>query len=322
MTGRPATFDTDGSAATHKGIAADLGELIGLRHEARHIDLVPRGRVLATRSGGHLSPFRGRGMEFDESRIYQPGDEPRNMDWRVTARSGTPHVKLFREERERPVWLVVDQGPGMRFGTRVAFKSVIAAQAAALLGWAASDNGDRVGGMVFDGHRVVQHRPTAGKRGLLPLLQALANPPAADDAGAALFVDTLARQFAPAIRSGSLVFLVSDFRGLEAENLTWMARLARTNELVLVHVFDQLEAAAPPPDRYAVVDGDRRAVIDTASTWLRESWSERFAQHRGNLVNLCQRYRAHLVELRTDQPVADTLRNGLRPRRQAGPGNR
>ncbi|MCB1774912.1 MAG: DUF58 domain-containing protein [Gammaproteobacteria bacterium] len=322
MTDRPATVATDGSAGTHKGIAVDLDELIGLRHEAKHLDLVPRGRVLATRSGGHLSPFRGRGMEFDESRVYQPGDEPRNMDWRVTARSGTPHVKLFREERERPVWLVVDQGPGMRFGTRVAFKSVVAAQAAALLGWAASDNGDRVGGMVFDGHRAVQHRPAAGKRGLLPLLRALAGPRPDDTVGDALFVDALAMQLAPSIRSGSLVFLVSDFHGLDAQHLTWMARLARTNELVLVHVYDRLEAEAPPPDRYTVVDGGRRATIDTSSPSLRSSWSGRFARHRDNLLQLSQRYRAHLVELRTDEPVADTLRNGLRPRRHAGARNR
>ena len=322
MTYRPATVDIDGSAGTHKGIAVDLKELIGLRHQARQIDLVPRGRVLATQSGGHLSPFRGRGMEFDESRVYQAGDEPRNMDWRVTARSGTPHVKLFREERERPVWMVVDQGPGMRFGTRVAFKSVIAARAAALLGWAASDNGDRVGGMVFDGSRVVQHRPAAGKRGLLPLLQTLANPQHAAESGDELFANTVAGQFAPAIRSGSLVFLISDFHGLETDHVAWMAKLARTNELVMVHVFDRLEAAAPPPGRYAVVDGDQRAMIDTSSASLRMHWSERFEQHRANLLNLSQRYRAHLVELRTDQPIAETLRNGLRPRRHLGPRNR
>ena len=125
------------------GTLADLQSLIALRGEARRLDIAPRGKVLATRSGGHLSRFRGRGVEFDESRVYQPGDDPRNMDWRVTARAAQPHVKLFREERERPVWLLVDMGPRMRFGTRIAFKSVIAAHAAALLAWAAVDQGDR-----------------------------------------------------------------------------------------------------------------------------------------------------------------------------------
>ena len=139
-----------------------------LSYEAARLDIGPRGKVLATRNGGHLSRFRGRGMEFDESRIYQPGDDPRNMDWRVTARSGRPHVKLFREKRERPVWLLVDIGPRMRFGTRVAFKSVIAARAAALLAWAAADRGDRVGGMVFDESRSFERRPATRAHGLLP----------------------------------------------------------------------------------------------------------------------------------------------------------
>jgi hypothetical protein len=93
-----------------EGVLPELTELIALREQARRLDLAPRGRVLATRTGGHVARFRGRGMEFDESRVYQPGDDPRNMDWRVTARAGRPHVKLFREERERPVWLLVDQG--------------------------------------------------------------------------------------------------------------------------------------------------------------------------------------------------------------------
>ncbi len=165
------------------GVRVSLQELLALRGEARRLDLAPRGKVLATRSGGHLSPFRGRGMEFDEARIYQPGDDPRNMDWRVTARAGRPHVKLFREERERPLWLLVDQGPAMRFGTRVAFKSVIAAQAAALLSWAAVDRGDRVGGLIFDEQGRFEQKPAARTHGLLPLLQALAVGPGLIGAG-------------------------------------------------------------------------------------------------------------------------------------------
>ncbi len=88
--------------AIEDGVSVTLASLIALREEARRLDIAPRGKVLATRSGGHLSRFRGRGMEFDESRVYQAGDDVRNMDWRVTARAGTPHVKLFREEGSAP----------------------------------------------------------------------------------------------------------------------------------------------------------------------------------------------------------------------------
>lgn len=156
-----------------QGIAVSLASLIAARAEALRLGLGAAGRVLSTRAGGHLSPFRGSGAEHDESRVYVPGDDPRHMDWRVTARSGCAHVKVYRDERERPLWLLVDQGAPMRFGTRVAFKSVIAARAAALLGWAGVEHGDRVGGLVFDEQWRSEHRPASRQRGLLPLLHAL-----------------------------------------------------------------------------------------------------------------------------------------------------
>ncbi|MGD8932035.1 MAG: DUF58 domain-containing protein [Chromatiales bacterium] len=305
------------------GTAIDLQSLLALRQESRHLHIALRGKVLATRSGGHLSRFRGRGMEFDESRIYQPGDDPRNMDWRVTARAGRPHVKLFREERERPVWLLTDLGPGMRFGTRVAFKSVIAAQAAALLAWAAADQGDRVGGLVFDESRNYEGRPAARTRGLLPLLNALAElsqPPAEKTAlngGGYASLNAAAEQLTRLVRPGSLVFLLSDFADLaRQQEPTWLGRLGAGSEVVLVRIFDPLEALPPPPGRYPVTDGRRRGLLDTRQAARRERWQRRFADLSERLADLSLGHHAHLIELRTDQPVGETLSLGLRPLNQ------
>jgi uncharacterized protein (DUF58 family) len=306
-----AGFGRRREGTTDAGVTIGLDELIALRQEAQRLDITPRGKVLATRSGGHLSRFRGRGMEFDESRVYQPGDEPRNMDWRVTARTGQPHVKLFREERERPVWLLVDQGPSMRFGTRVAFKSVIAARAAALLGWAARDKGDRVGGIVFDERHSVRHAPAAGDRGVLPVLRALADPEAGPREPGFGSLSEAAARLAATARSGSLVFLISDFRGLGERDSTWLARLGRTCELVLVLLFDPLEAAPPPPGLYAVSDGRKRSLMDMRARPLRDQWSQRFAAHHAYIERLSLQYRAHLVDLRTDEPVGETLHRVL-----------
>ena len=145
----------------HRGIAA-------VARPGRWTRLLASAPGAIDSGGGYVSPYRGRGMEFEEVRAYQPGDDIRNMDWRVTARTGRPHTKLFREERERPVLFLVDLGPSMAFGTRVAFKSVVAARAAALLAWAARDNGDRIGGIVFAGKRHRELRPAARERGMLP----------------------------------------------------------------------------------------------------------------------------------------------------------
>ncbi len=300
--------------AVDDGVSVALASLIALREEARRLDIAPRGKVLATRSGGHLSRFRGRGMEFDESRVYQAGDDVRNMDWRVTARAGAPHVKLFREERERPVWLLVDLGPSMRFGTRVAFKSVVAARAAALLGWAAADRSDRVGGLVFDETRHFEQRPAARTRGLLPFLRALAQRPVDGGREGHQGVAQAAARLVRLVRPGSLVFLVSDFVGVDSGNAAWLAQLGAGNELVLVQVRDPLEEIAPPPGRYPVTDGRRQGLLDTTGTALRMGWQRRFAEHTEQLQDLARMHRAHMLGLRTDEPVGATLARGLRPR--------
>ncbi len=296
------------------GIKVSLQELIGLRQEARRLDITPRGKVLATRSGGHLSRFRGRGMEFDESRVYQPGDDVRNMDWRVTARAGRPHVKLYREERERPVWLTVDLGPSMRFGTRVAFKSVLAARAAALLAWSAVDQGDRVGGLVFDESRHFERRPVARTRGLLPLLKALSDTSIPGGTGGHAHFSSAAGHLVHLVRPGSLVFLISDFAGIERAGTSWLTQLSAGSEVVLIQVYDPLEAAAPPPGLYPVTDGVRRGVLDTSGRNRRETWYRRFSEHCSALEDLARRYQAHLIELRTDLPPGEALARGMQPR--------
>jgi uncharacterized protein (DUF58 family) len=305
------------------GIQVSLPDLIALREEARRLDIAPRSKVLATRSGGHLSRFRGRGMEFDESRAYQAGDDVRNMDWRVTARAGTPHVKLFREERERPLWLLVDLGPSMRFGTRVAFKSVVAARAAALLAWAAADKSDRVGGLVFDETRHFEQRPAARTRGLLPMLKALSRKPVpggTDSAEGLSGIVEAAENLVHLVRPGSLVFVLSDFLGLTEERAAWLAQLGRANEVVLVHVRDPLEEVAPPPGLYPVTDGVRHGLLDTKADGLRDTWHRRFADHVELVEGLARRYRAHFLELRTDELAGVALARGLRPRRNPGVG--
>lgn len=309
------------------GVSIQLPELIGLRGEARRLQLAPRGKVLATRSGGHLSRFRGRGMEFDESRVYMPGDEVRNMDWRVTARAGTPHVKQFREERERPVWLLVDLGPSMRFGTRVAFKSVIAARAAALLAWAAADRGDRIGGLVFDENRHRELRPAARTRGVLPLLRSLCESTqpasAASPMASPVDIHTAGRALVRLVRPGSLVFLLSDFAGVQRDNATWLTQLASAGELVITLISDPLEVDAPPPGRYPVSDGVVSGLLDTLGRGRRDDYHRRFTHHREELKQLALRHQAHFMELSTGQPTGPGLALGLTPRSMTpGPHSR
>ena len=176
---------SDRSESAHEApTSVSLGELIALKPAGEMIKLsTPRIRAVA--AGGHLSPFKGRGVEFDESRPYQEGDDLRTIDWRVTARTGKPHTKVFREERNRPVILWLDLRASMMFATRGAFKSVVAARSAALIAWSAIANGDQLGGLVFSESGHEELRPRLGHRAALRLLQLIAADPAwrgADDA--------------------------------------------------------------------------------------------------------------------------------------------
>ncbi|MDG4561493.1 MAG: DUF58 domain-containing protein [Candidatus Competibacter sp.] len=302
------------SPTSARGLTVSIEELLRLRAQAAGLDFSPQRRVLSTQAGGYVSPYRGRGMEFEEVRAYQPGDDIRNMDWRVTARTGRPHTKLFREERERPVLFLVDLGPSMAFGTRVAFKSVVAARAAALLAWAARDNGDRIGGIVFAGKRHRELRPAARERGMLPFLKALVDMqltgimPA--ETGNGHWVDIL-RRLASAVRPGSLVFLLSDFHGLPHQAEQSFARLAAHNDMISILIFDPVEVAAPPAGRYPLSDGQRFAVLDTGDPTVADAYRNRFASHRDAVRALCHRHGSHFLTLATNQPVPETLRRGL-----------
>ncbi|MEL0081807.1 MAG: DUF58 domain-containing protein, partial [Gammaproteobacteria bacterium] len=217
-------------------------QLFALQHAARSLSL-GAGNISAARGGSHLSRFRGRGMEYEESRRYQPGDDIRTIDWRVTARNGTTHTKLFRDERERPVLVWLDYRPSMHFATVGAFKSVIAARSMALLAWTALHNGDRVGGMIFNDNEHHEYRPLRGRKSMLAMLQAagkqqdwrpLEQPAAAPQSDQDTLEAALHRLQRLA-RPGSLLFLVSDFRGLSFHNdnpaKKLLSRLADHNEL-------------------------------------------------------------------------------------------
>jgi len=307
----------DAARALKSPVRVSLADLVRLRPAGESLHLAaPRIRVAT--EGGHVSPYKGRGVEFDESRPYQPGDDLRTIDWRVTARTGKPHTKVFREERNRPVFVWLDLRRPMLFATRGAFKGVRAAELAALVAWSAVANGDRLGGLVFSETEHHELRPALGARSALRLLQTISAPafweppPAAAaaeaDAGRAL------KKLTRVARPGSLIFLFSDFRRLGADAERHLHELAGHCDLLLVHVYDAVEAELPPPGRYRIESAGRSFTIETGNEAVRRRYHEHFAERRSVLQGLSRRPGIRVVDCPTDAEPRSVLAQQFRQR--------
>lgn len=268
-------------------VSVQLKTLIDLAAPASLLKWPPRP-ARASHGNNYLSQFKGRGMVFAETRLYQPGDDVRRMDWRVTARTDKPHSKLFQEERERPLFIAVDYSPTMNFATRGVFKTVQAAKLAALLAWAAQQRGDRVGGQIFSDQGCQEFKPNTGKAVLLRFFNALVQPNFASPSD-----NTLERALSRLqhhARPGSQVFVISDFRGLDSDAENHLALLARHCEVVLLQIHDPLEMQLPSSGRYRFTDGLRDVIVDGHDQLRLESYRQRFLLRQDRLRHLSERF--------------------------------
>jgi uncharacterized protein (DUF58 family) len=297
-------------------VSVSQAGLIRLNGPARAIALDAL-RVNSLQTGAYVSHFRGRGMEFDESRPYQPGDDPRSIDWRVTARSTTAYTKLFREERERPVLVVTDLRASMHFATRGCYKSVNASRAAALLSWAAHHRGDRLGGLIFGDTTHRELKPRLGRRAALRFVHELVTHPDWKNRERAPEIDSEAAltQAMSALRRvarpGSLVVVLSDFLGFSRAAQAYLSSVARHNEVLAVFLNDPLERKLPPPGRYRLVSRDDELAIDTIAKSARRDYRDAFTQRTDELEAFCHRYGVHLMSMSTEDDPVSTLQAAL-----------
>ncbi|MGB5833445.1 MAG: DUF58 domain-containing protein [Thiohalocapsa sp.] len=298
-----------------------LDDLLELRHQAHTLGMPSHHLVNSTFAGLYASVFRGAGVNFEEVREYREGDDIRYMDWKVTARTNEPHLKVFREERERSVVLCVDRGPHMVFGTRGTFKTVQAARAAALIGWAASRLQDRVGGMAFgDPESGLQHfRPARGRRALWQLLRTLAQPASEKIAS----LDCLAGALQRATRglpTGSLIFIIADLNRDVRDLERVLGNLVQRNAVVLLPVDDPADWEIPSmgPTTFSGSDGTL-IEIDTDNTSAQRAYRAAWEQRREVMTAVANRLNIILMPIRTDREIHLSLIHSLeqRARRRA-----
>lgn len=251
-------------------------------------------------------------MEFAETRPYVSGDDVRSLDWRVTARTGRVHTKLFREERERPVLLAVDVRASMWFGTRGAFKTVVAAQLAALLAWSAHHRGDRVGGVVFSESGRIEVKPEYSRRAVLRFLKHLAEaePRQPGERGPNEHFGEAMTSLERHAHTGCLMFVFSDFRGFDADQAARLSRLRRHGDTVLVTLYDRLEQSLPTEGRYRFGDGVRDVILELSPRTAGQ-YRDRFEERLQRLRSFAQSNRMRFLLCSTEEDPLKILQRGM-----------
>ncbi|MGR5065442.1 DUF58 domain-containing protein [Photobacterium sp. DNB22_13_2] len=291
------------------GVNLCLAELLQYKNQSVRW-LPPAQSVWSQLNGQHQSRHKGRGMNFAEVRPYQAGDDIRAIDWRVTARTGKTHTKLFTEEREQPVMLLIDVSPSMKFGTQLLLKSVQAAHFSSLLSWLAVSEQDRIGAIVFNGNRMYECKPTARQQGPLTVINAMI-----DAHGEHENFNEQRLSFSDALKhlhhlcpKGSEIVVLSDFYHLQENDKRRLSQLRQHNRLQFVQLFDPLEFGNTPFNGIEFVTDDQQATwLDFSAKSTRDSLSQQYQEHQHFIQNMCKSLAIPLHHLSAAQTLMDQL---------------
>ncbi|WP_026375473.1 DUF58 domain-containing protein [Aestuariibacter salexigens] len=303
------------------GVNLNVAELLQYQNKTSLIDLAPRRTVQAKLAGSYLTRTKGRGMEFDEARHYQPGDDIRAIDWRVTARTGKTHTKLFREEKERPVFVVADLSQSMRFGTQLLFKSVQCAHLSALIAWAAQKRGDRIGGIIFNQHQHKEFKPQTRHRAVLALCHGLlalhGDDSDKEPTSSTSLADALARTRRLA-KPGSTVYVLSDFSQLDNICVQHLTQLSRHCEVVAFSISDPFEHQLPDvatPQSVLVTDGRNDQRIVLGDKQQSDDYARQHSQHFENIAHQLRLANVRVLPICAGKPLADQVQFGKKGKR-------
>ncbi len=298
------------------GVYTSLEELTRLQFEISGFSFLPRQPVHSILAGRHASRLRGRGLNFEEIRRYLPGDDIRTMDWHVTARTRTPHIRVYTEERERSVLLLVDQRITMFFGSVRNMKSVTAAEAAALGAWRVLAQKDRIGAIVFNDTGLAEFPPQRSRARVMQILHALVeqnrglsihagirpNPGMLNEA--LRHVDRLATH-------DFLVCIVTDGAGADEETRRLLTNLTRHNDALVALVSDPLEMDLPDAGAVVFSDGKLQLELDTSDRRIRRDFHDAFALTRSKSAHFLLQRKTPVIPLTTAESVSRQLRRRL-----------
>lgn len=291
------------------GVEVNLNELLQLRHSILSIEIAQKKKMTTSQQGQYLSLQRGRGMDFAETRAYHPGDDIRTMNWRVTARTGEPHTKVYQQERERPVFIIVDFTHTMFFGTKVAFKSVVASKIASIVAWSASHQKDRVGGIIFNDEKEIILQPKASSHGVIALLKQmtlLAKKTLPIKQKFDLL--TALKKLRRIVKTGSVVYIISDFYNYSKELEKELQFLCKNHEVFNVLIYDNLEMHLPSAGTYLFHNQtDQTLSLDTSDVNLCAKYCDIF-NNRLKWLQKLHTNGIHLIDVATHEDISHVLK--------------
>lgn len=292
----------------------DFDDLISYKKRKLDKMQLSRCKVKSTAPGNHHSPFRGQGLDFDSVREYVFGDDIRAIDWRVTARIGSPHLKLFKEEKERHAIICLDMNSAMRFGTKNTFKSIQAARCASLLGWRALAHQERISacffGDVTDGLHYFASKCT--RQTLSRIFKILTEPPSEHHN---VSLEIALQHVCRVAHPGSLIYVISDFMDLspDFQKESSLSRLNKTCDVIFISINDVADKTLSPAGIVGFCGQNADKVyINTNSIKGRQLYAAQWEENRKMLNSVTDRFKIPLIALSTESEIHRDLLLGLK----------
>lgn len=292
------------------GIDLTISELVELQHSLQCA--IKHTKSISTPlSGIKRSNVKGRGVDFDEVREYQAGDDIRSIDWRVSARTQKIYTKIYKEEKERPILLGVDLSFSMYFASQKALKSIIAAHFATLISWLSFKNKDRIGGIIFTDDKHIEIRPQGGKQGVQKLIKTLhlihQNIPLKQTSHKKEDLIKMLQRLKKISLPGSLVMIISDFQNFNQKAQDLCHLISKRNDLIFIFIYDVLEKNAPKANHYLINDGNKNSILDTRITSNKKNYEAQFLNRFKKVEYFAKSIRASFFSIKTTDNLVDKI---------------
>jgi uncharacterized protein (DUF58 family) len=294
-----------------EGVYVTLSELLKFGYMPKNFNIRPNAAVLSKLSGRHLSGVRGRGMDFSEMKQYVQGDDTRNMDWKATRRTGKPYIRVYNEERDRNVWIVVSQMNSMFFGSKERMKSVSAAHTAALMAFKALEMSDREGAVVYNNEEMKFFKASSSKKNIVQIMTEikrqnhLLSAENRDNTKGNL-AESL-KIISTLVKHDDLVVLIGDGRALDEETAKHITRINVHNDVIGVLVYDPMEEEIMKSSSLFFTDGMDTVDVDSSDKQFIQKYAERLNGRKENFRRLSRKNALPIVSISTEYPVLDQL---------------